>query len=87
MKSINEDAGVCWVQWYSTRTANLLRLSGPPPKNLCADELRLTIGCRYAQGLLQNPHILRYLGKNHLADLLKLQNLLSDFERASRASI
>jgi hypothetical protein len=87
MKSIDADAGECWARWYSTRTANLLRLSGPPPSRLCFDELTLTLECRYAQALLLNPRVHRYLSKNHPEDLSKLQKLLADFERDSRVSI
>jgi hypothetical protein len=37
MKPINEDGGECWRMWYHTRREHLLRLSEPPPQNLCAD--------------------------------------------------
>jgi hypothetical protein len=87
MKSIDEDGGECWEKWYRSRKAHLLRLSGPPPKDLCVDELTLTLGCRYGEWLLLNPRVLRYLTKNHSADLRKLQDLLAEFEEACRASI
>jgi len=84
MKSVNEDGGECRRQWYQTRRATLLRLSGPPPQNLCADLLQLTIGCRYVEWLLKNPRVLRYLRKNHAVELRQIETILVDFERACR---
>ena len=85
MKSVNDDGGECRRQWYRTRRATLLRLSGPPPKNLCADLLHLTICCRYVEWLLENPRVLRYLRRNHATELRQLETVLADFERACRA--
>jgi hypothetical protein len=81
MKSVGKDGGECWRKWYQTRHAHLLSLSGPPPKDLCANELQLTAGCRYAQRLLKNGRILRYLGRNHPVQLRTLQTLLAAFNR------
>lgn len=81
MKSAKDDAGAAWARWYRTRRANLLRLSGEPPTHLCADELALTICSRYAQWLLRNQRILRFLIKNHPSELRRLQTLLVGFER------
>jgi len=81
MKSAKDDAGAAWARWYRTRRANLLCLSGEPPPHLCADELTLTICCRYAQWLLRNQRVLRFLSKNHPAELRRLQNLLAGFEK------
>ena len=87
MKSVNQDGGASWQKWVSTRKAHLLRLSGPPPKSLCVDQLNLTSCCRYGEWLLKSPRIIRYLSKNHPAELRKLQRLLTDFERTCRTSI
>jgi hypothetical protein len=87
MKSVSQDEGKCWEKWYRTRKAHLLRLSGPPPKNLCADQLNLALGCRYAERLLENPRVFRYLSKNHSEELRKLQNLLGEFEKTCRVSV
>ena len=84
MKSVNDDGGECRRQWYRTRRATLLRLSGRPPENLCADLLHLTIGCRYVEGLLKNPRVHRYLNKHHATELRRLQSMLTEFERACR---
>jgi hypothetical protein len=81
MKSAKDDAGAAWARWYRTRRMNLLCLSGEPPPHLCADELTLTICCRYAQWLLRNQRVLRFLNKNHPAELRRLQNLLAGFEK------
>jgi hypothetical protein len=66
---------------------HLLRLSGPPPKNLCSDELNLTQCCRYSEQLLKNPRVLKYLIKYHPAEVLKLHTLLREFEQTCKASI
>jgi hypothetical protein len=81
MKPVSQDGGECWQKWHRTRKANLLRVSGPPPTNLCADQLNLTVCCRYAEWLIKNRRIFRYLTKNHSAELRKLQNLLAEFEK------
>jgi hypothetical protein len=81
MKSASEDGGACWRKWYRTHSANLLRLSGPPPKNIRADQLKLTILCRYVGALLKNQRVFRYLGKYHSIELRQLQSVLADFER------
>lgn len=81
MKSAKDGAGAAWASWYRTRRAHLLCLSGEPPKHLCADELTLTICCRHAQWLLRNQRVLRFLNKNHPAELRRLQSLLAGFEK------
>jgi hypothetical protein len=80
MKSVSQDGGECWRKWYATRQAHLLRLSGPPPKDICVDQLKLTTCIRYAELLLENPQIFRYLSKNHSTDLRRLQRLIEDFK-------
>lgn len=87
MKSASEDRGECWGKWYRTRRANLLRLSGDPPKNLCIDQLNLTICSRYAESLVGNSRVNRYLAKHHPIELSKLQELLGEFEEVCQASI
>ncbi len=81
MKSRKDDGGACWRQWYRTRRANLLRLSGEPPKNLCIDQLNLTVCGRYAESLLKNARITRYLAKYHPGELRGLQTLVREFDR------
>jgi len=87
MKSFEQDGGECQRKWIRTRRANLLRLSGEPPATLCIDELNLTVCCRYAESLIKNSRINRYLGKHHLRELRKLQNLLSELEKICQSSI
>ena len=81
MISHKQDGGACWRQWYRTRKANLLRLSGEPPKDLCIDELNLTICCRYAETLLKNGRIRRYLLKHHPKELRQIEQVLADFRQ------
>jgi hypothetical protein len=87
MKSASADGGECWRKWYRTRKANLLRLSGDPPTSLCVDQLNLTVCCRYAESLLKNSRIKRYLAKYHSGELRTLQNLSNEFERTCQGSI
>lgn len=80
-KTIQQDGGEWLGKWHRTRLANLLRLSGEPPKNLCLDELNLTVCCRYAESLLKNPRVKKYLMKHHPKELSDLETLLVEFER------
>ena len=82
-KTIQQDGGEWLHKWYKTRMATLLRLSGEPSKTLCIDELNLTICCRYAEALLKNSRIRRYLLNNHSEELQCLETLLDDFRRKS----
>ena len=59
----------------------MLRLSGEPAKDLCIDELNLTVCCRYSETLMKNPRIKRYLSKYHSNELHVLEVLLTDFTR------
>lgn len=81
MKSTDSDGGACWSKWYRTRRANLLRLSGEPPAHLCTDQLNFTVCARYADFLLKNVRISRYLSRHHPNELRKLRVLLSEFEK------
>ena len=83
MKSVDQDGGVSQGKWIRTRRANLLRLSGEPPKTLCIDQLNLTVCCRYAESLVKNLRINRYLAKHHPSALRKMEKLLDEFERQS----
>lgn len=80
MKSTDLDGGECWRKWYRTRRANLMKLSGILPKNLCVDQLNLTVCSRYADSLLKKPRIKRYLAKYHGRDLHRLEMLVNEFE-------
>jgi len=87
MKSASEDGGECWRKWYRTHSANLLRLSGPFPKNLRSDQVNLTICCRFVQGLLKNRRVLRYLSRYHSSELRQLQSVVAEFERSRQSHI
>jgi hypothetical protein len=58
----------------------LMKLSGIPPKNLCIDQLNVTVCCRYVDSLLKKPRIKRYLAKYHARDLHRLERLVKEFE-------
>jgi hypothetical protein len=61
MRAIDEDGGESQRQWHRGRRENLLALTGELPKDLCRDEIMLTICCRYAESLLKNPRVNKYL--------------------------
>lgn len=79
MRSTDLDGGECWRKWYRTRRANLMKLSGVPPKNLCIDQLNATVCSRYVESLLEKARIQRYLAKYHARDLRKLESLVKEF--------
>ena len=81
MKSVEQDRGECLRNWHRTRLERLQRFSGEPPKNLCFDELNLTICCRYAESLMRNARVYRYLGRYHPQELRQLKSLVEEFER------
>jgi len=83
MISRKQDGGACWTQWYRTREAHLLALSGEPPRALCVDQLNLTVCCRYADSLVKSPRINRYLAKYHPRAFRELQMIVDEFERVS----
>ncbi len=81
MRSFDQDGGKCYRKWHQTRLTHLLRLSGEPPQNLCVDELNLTVCCRYAQSLMRNARVNKYLGKYQPEELRQLKTLVVEFER------
>jgi hypothetical protein len=83
MISRKQDSGACWEQWYRTRKAHLLALSGEPPSTLCVDQLNLTVCCRYADSLMKSVRISRYLAKYHPKALRELQLIVEEFESMS----
>ena len=80
MISRRDDGGACWKRWYKTRKAHLLAMSGKPPDNLCMDQVKLTVDCRFAELLLNNPRVTRYIGKYHPSELQTLQSLSAEFK-------
>jgi hypothetical protein len=80
MKCTELDGGESRKQWHRTRRANLLKLSGTLPENLCVDQLIATVCSKYADSLLQKPRVKRYLAKYHAADLKKLETQVKEFE-------
>jgi hypothetical protein len=78
MKSV--DGGELRRKWHRTRQEHLMRISGHFPGDLCAQELELTVFCRYAELLLRNQRVNRFLSRNHAHELRSLQNWLNRFE-------
>lgn len=86
MRSGKKDGGQCWDQWYKTRKANLLKLSGPLPVTLCIEELNITSCCRYTETLLANPKVARYLKKHHATELHQLLLIVAKHNEACQSS-
>ena len=80
MKSVKQDGGELWRKWHRTRQEHLKHISGHFPRDLCAQELEMTVFCRYAEVLLRNQRINRFLSRNHATELLSLRNWLDRFE-------
>jgi hypothetical protein len=80
MKSVKQDGGELRRKWHRTRQEDLTRISGHYPRDLCALELELTVFCRYAELLLRNQRVNRFLSRNHAPELRSLQNWLNRFE-------
>lgn len=80
MKLVKQDGGELWRKWHRTRQEHLTRISGQFPRDLCAHELELTVFCRYAELLLRNQRINRFLSRNHTPELHSLEDLLDRFE-------
>jgi len=81
MKSRSQGGGKSWDRWYETRNRRLLEISGELPKNLCQDEMKLTVICRYTQCLMENKRVLKYLTKYHPVALRRLNELVGEFDR------
>lgn len=79
MKSVKQDGGESRRKWYQTRQQHLTGISGQFPRDLCANELELTVFCRYAESLLLNQRVNRFLIRNHASELRSLENLLERF--------
>ena len=79
--STQKDRASCLKKWESTRLSNLSQLSGERPKDMCMDELRLTVCCRYAQDLIQNVRIRKYLCKYHFEKLKTIEEFIRNFEQ------
>lgn len=86
MISRKQDGGACWARWYRAREEHLLALSGEPPRTLCVDQLNLTVCCRYAESLLKNSRINRYLAKYHPNAWRELRMLVDEFETVSEVA-
>jgi hypothetical protein len=80
MKSEQQDGGKLWRKWHQTRREHLARISGHFPRDLCALEIELTVFCRYAELLLRNQRVNRFLSRNHTPELHSLEDLLDRFE-------
>ena len=80
MKPFKRDAEI-WRKAWRTRNANLARIIREVPQTLTADLLTLTVCCRYAESLLKNPRIRKYVTQHYPKEVRGLEMLLAEFER------
>ena len=79
MKSFEQDGG---ESQRRNRKAELARILRGVPQTLAVDLLTLTVCCRYAESLLKNPRVKKYLMKHHPEELSDLEMLLVEFHRS-----
>ena len=80
MKSVKQDGGELQRKWHRTRQEHLTRISGHFLRDLCAHELELTICCRFAESLIHNQRVYRFLSRDHAPEMRSLQHWLNIFE-------
>ncbi len=78
MKSFERDGGERQRKWWRTRKAKLARILRGVPQTLAVDLLTLTVCCRYAESLLKNPRVKKYLMKHYPEELSDLETLLAE---------
>ncbi len=78
MKSLERYGVVSRRKWERTRKAKLARIMRAVPPTLPVDLLTLTVCWRYAESLLKNPQVKKYLMKHHPEELSDLETLLAE---------
>jgi len=78
MKSFDENGGEQQLR-RRNRKAKLARIMRSVPQTLAVDLLTLTVCCRYAESLLKNPRVKKYLMKHYPEELSDLEMLLAEF--------
>lgn len=81
MKAQPRDGAVSQRAWKRTRHAKVAHILRTVPKAFSADLLTLTICRGYAESLLKNLRVERYLTRYHLPELRDLEILLEDLQR------
>ena len=86
MKAQPRDGAVSQRSWKRMRREKLAHILRTVPKTFSIDLLTLTVCCRYAESLLRNPRVKRYLAKHHPGELRDLEALLAEFEIVSHST-
>jgi len=81
MKSFEQNGGEQRLRRHN-RKAKLARIMRSVPQTLAVDLLTLTVCCRYAESLLKNPHVKKYLMQHYPEELSDLEMLLAEFHRS-----
>jgi len=80
VKPFKRDAEI-WRKAWRTRNSNLARIIRGVPQTLTFDLLTLAVCCRYAESLLKNPRVKKYVMKHYPEEVRDLETLLAEFER------
>jgi hypothetical protein len=80
VKSFERDNSQRRRKWLRTRKTKLARIMRRVPQTLAVDLLTLTACWRYAESLLKNPHVKKYLMKYHPVELSGLETLLAELK-------
>jgi len=64
--------------WWRTRRTKQARFLREVPQTLTADLLTLTVCCRYAESLLKNPRIRKYVTQHYPEEVRDLEMLLAE---------
>lgn len=86
MKPFERDGDERLQKWARTRKAKLARILRGVPQTFALDLLNLTVCWRYAESLLKNSHVKKYLMKYHPVELSELETLLVDLEETQQFS-
>ncbi len=78
MKPFERDGGERMRNWWRTRKAKLARILRGVPQTHAVDLLTLTVCCRYAESLLKNARVKKFLMKHHPEELRDLEMLLAE---------
>jgi hypothetical protein len=81
MKPQPRDGAASRAAWKRLRREKLAHILRTVPKAFSTDLLTLAVCDRYAESLLANPRVRRYLSKYHPKDLMTLEKILAEMYR------
>lgn len=78
MKPVERDGAERMRNWWRNRKAKLASIMRGVPQTHAVDLLTLTVCCRYAESLLKNPRVKKYLMQHYPEELSDLEMLLAE---------